>query len=217
MTARGRFITIEGSEGAGKSTQAAHLAHALAEVGLPVLLTREPGGAPGAELLRDLLLNTSSTWSPLAEAMLHFAARAEHVAASVKPALEAGLWVVCDRFFDSTMAYQGHGQGAGAGPIKALRDLLNLDPDLTIMLDLPLPAALARMSARGRAPDRYERLGEDFLARVNQAFLDIADAEPARCKVIAADGGELTVAARVREAVWQHLPPPPEPDTSEPA
>jgi dTMP kinase len=193
MTTRGRFITIEGGEAAGKSTQAANLANALAQAGVPVLRTREPGGAPGAERLRDLLLNTAFTWCPTAEAMLHFAARAEHVAASVRPALEAGMWVVCDRFFDSTMAYQGHAQRAGVAAVTALRGLLDLDPDLTIMLNLALPDALARMAARGRATDRYERLGEGFL--------------PARCLVIAADAGEQTVAARVREAVWQRLTP----------
>jgi dTMP kinase len=115
--------------------------------------------------------------------------------------------VVCDRFFDSTMAYQGHAQRAGVAAVTALRGLLDLDPDLTIMLNLALPDALARMAARGRATDRYERLGEGFLARVNQAFLDIAADEPARCLVIAADAGEQTVAARVREAVWQRLTP----------
>jgi dTMP kinase len=207
MTTSGRFITIEGGEGAGKSTQAAHLAQALAEAGIPVLRTREPGGAPGAEKLRSLLLDTDITWSPQAEALLHFAARAEHVQASIRPALEAGLWVICDRFFDSTMAYQGHAQGAGVEAVRTLRHLLALEPDLTIMLDLALPAALTRMASRGRAADRYERLGDAFLARVNQAFLDIAAAEPDRCLVIAADGGEHTVAARVREAVWQRLPP----------
>jgi dTMP kinase len=204
---RGRFITLEGNEGAGKSTQAALLADALAETGLPVLRTREPGGAPGAERLRSLLLDGVTAWSPQAEALLHFAARAEHAARSLRPALEAGMWVVCDRFFDSTMAYQGHAQGAGATAITTLRKLLDLEPDLTIMLDLDLPSAMARLASRGRPADRYERMGEGFLARVNQAFSDIAAAEPERCVVVPADGGVQTVAARVREAVWLRLTP----------
>jgi len=204
---RGRFITIEGGEGAGKSTQAARLATALAEHGIAVLRTREPGGAPGSEVLRGLLLDGHVNWSPLAEAMLHFAARAEHSAQILRPALEAGMWVVCDRFFDSTMAYQGHAQGAGEPAVTALRRLLDLEPDLTVMLELELPLAMERLAARGRAADRYERLGEGFLAQVNQAFRVIAAAEPERCVVVSAGGGEHTVAAQVREAVFSRLSP----------
>ena len=116
----GRFITLEGGEGAGKSTQARLLADALVELGLPVLRTREPGGAPGAEILRDLLLGGSVDWSAPAETLLHFAARAEHVEKTIRPALAAGMWVVCDRFYDSTMAYQGYGQGADRAAIATL-------------------------------------------------------------------------------------------------
>jgi len=204
---RGRFITLEGNEGAGKSTQAALLADALAESGTPVLLTREPGGAPGAERLRSLLLEGSHAWSAHAETLLHFAARAEHAAQTIRPALTAGMWVVCDRFFDSTMAYQGHAQGAGAEAVRTLRRLLDLEPDLTIMLELDLPKATARLAERGRPADRYERMGEGFLARVTQAFIEIAAAEPERCITISGEGGIQTVAARVREAVWLRLSP----------
>ncbi len=204
---RGRLITLEGGEGAGKSTQAVLLADALAEAGLPVLRTREPGGSPGAERLRSLLLDGAAAWSPQAEALLHFAARAEHVATCLRPVLEAGMWVVCDRYFDSTMAYQGHAQGAGAGTVMTLRRLLDLEPDLTLVLDLPLAEAMTRLAGRGRPADRYERMGEGFLARAHQAFLDIAEAEPRRCAVVSAEGGVQTVAARVREAVWTRLQP----------
>jgi dTMP kinase len=216
----GKLITFEGGEGAGKSTQAALLAAALAEAGLPVLRTREPGGAPGAERLRALLLNSDITWSPQAETLLHFAARAEHAANSLRPALAAGMWVVCDRFFDSTMAYQGHAQGAGAPTVTALRRLLDLEPALTIMLDVPLSDGLARLTARGQPTDRYERMGEAFLSDVNAAFHRIAAAEPGRCVVISALGGVQTVAARVREVVWHRLAPgaaPADPTPTPPA
>ena len=108
----GRFITLEGGEGAGKTTQSGLLAEALAKRGIPILRTREPGGSPGAELLRGVLLGGSIDWSPPAETLLHFAARAEHVTKTIQPALDAGTWVICDRFFNSTLAYQGYGQGA---------------------------------------------------------------------------------------------------------
>ena len=127
----GRFITLEGGEGAGKSTQAGLLAEALTARGLAVLRTREPGGAPGAEVLRELLLGGRVEWSAPAETLLHFAARAEHVERTIRPALEAGMWVVCDRFYDSTMAYQGYGLGADREMIAALTRLVGVHPDLT--------------------------------------------------------------------------------------
>jgi dTMP kinase len=201
---RGRFITLEGGEGAGKSTQARRLAGALATAGLPVLRTREPGGAPGAEILRDLLLSGGTSWSPQAETLLHFAARAEHVARTVRPALEAGIWVVCDRFFDSTMAYQGYGQGGDLGMIAALSCMLCLVPDLTVLLDVSVTTGMARLSARGLAADRYERLGPDFFARVNGGFRAIAAAEP-RCVVVPSEGSEDEVAASVLAAVRDRL------------
>ena len=150
----GRFITLEGGEGAGKSTQVRLLANALAQLGLPILRTREPGGAPGAEILRTRLRGGSVDWSPQAETLLHFAARAEHVEKTIRPALAAGTWVVCDRFYDSTMAYQGYGQGADRGMIATLADLLRLVPDLTIVLDVSEAVAIARQIARGADADR---------------------------------------------------------------
>jgi dTMP kinase len=193
----GRFITLEGGEGAGKSTQARRLAEALRARGHPVLTTREPGGAPGAEILRGLLLSGEVAWSLPAETLLHFAARAEHVERTIRPALSAGTWVVCDRFYDSTMVYQGHALGGDRAAIATLARLLGLVPDLTIVLDLPVPAALARLQARGTAADRYERLGADFFARVRAGFRAVAAAEPARCAVVDADADVAIVAARV--------------------
>lgn len=186
MTAR--FITLEGGEGAGKSTQLRLLADALCQRGLPVLRTREPGGAPGAERLRALLLSGEIAWSAQAETLLHFAARAEHVARTIRPALDAGMWVVCDRFYDSTMAYQGYGQGADRAFIQAQIGLLGLVPDLTLVLDVTPATAAARLRRRGGDVDRYEREDAGFHARVNAGFLAIARAEPARCRVIPADG-----------------------------
>src|ERR1700679_8334 len=150
-----RFITLEGGEGAGKSTQARMLADALCDLGLPGLLTREPGGAPGAEFLRETLLSGRIDWSPAAETMLHVAARMEHVAKTIRPAVEAGTWVVCDRFHDSTMAYQGYGQGFDRGMIEALGTMVGIVPDLTLVLDLPRASAVTRLRRRGADDDRY--------------------------------------------------------------
>jgi len=179
---RGVFITLEGGEGAGKTTLARRLAAALALSGLPVLRTREPGGAPGAEALRALLLGGDVAWDPVAEAMLMFAARREHVAKTIAPALEAGAWVICDRFADSTLAYQCHGHGLDPAVWRGLYDvaLPGFKPDLTLMLDLPPEAGMARAAARGE-PDRFERLGAEFHARVHEGFRRIAAENPDRC------------------------------------
>ncbi len=201
----GRLITLEGGEGAGKSTQTRLLAAELARLGLPVLRTREPGGAPGSEVLRGLLLDGSVDWSPQAETLLHFAARAEHVEKTIRPALAAGTWVACDRFFDSTMAYQGYGQGADRGMIAALTGLLHLVPDVTIVLDVSDAVATARQLKRGARGDRYERLDALFHARANQGFRDIAKAAPERCVLIAADGTEIEVHAAIMQALRQRL------------
>jgi dTMP kinase len=163
--------------------------------------TREPGGAPGAERLRALLLSPKQDWSPAAEVLLHFAARAEHVAHTIAPALAAGAWVVCDRFSDSTMAYQGYGQGADRAMIATLAGLIGLRPDLTIVFDIDPAIGRARMLARDAAADRYERLGAAFHSRVAAGFRAIAAAEPARCVVIDASASEQDVARQVTAAV----------------
>jgi dTMP kinase len=203
--ARGYFITLEGGEGAGKSTQARRLALALAAAGVPVLRTREPGGAPGAERIRDLLLSPGS-WDSLTEAMLHFAARREHVVRSIRPMLEAGAWVICDRFADSTLAYQGAGQGLAHETWARLCDLTleGLQPDLTLILDLPVEAGLARAGARSAA-DRYEKLGADFHARIRAGFADIARREPTRCVVLDAARDAEAVYAAIAETLRQRL------------
>jgi dTMP kinase len=203
--ARGYFITLEGGEGAGKSTQGRRLAAALAAAGVPVLRTREPGGAPGAERIRELLLSPGS-WDSLTEAMLHFAARREHVVRSIRPMLEAGAWVICDRFADSTLAYQGAGQGLAYETWARLYDLTleGLQPDLTLILDLPVEAGLARAAGRSAA-DRYEKLGVDFHARIRAGFADIGRREPTRCVVLDAARDAEAVYAAITETLRQRL------------
>ena len=201
----GHFITLEGGEGAGKSTQTRLLADALVELGLPVLRTREPGGAPGAETLRNLLLGGTVDWSAPAETLLHFAARAEHVEKTIRPALAAGMWVVCDRFYDSTMAYQGYGQGADRDMIAALAGLLRLTPEVTLVLDVSDKVAIARQLQRGGDADRYERLDTFFHARVNAGFREIARQAPERCVLIPADGSEASVHAAIMAALRERL------------
>lgn len=203
---RGRFITLEGGEGAGKSTQTRLLAEALCDRGLPVLRTREPGGSPGAELLRGLLLSGPIDWSSQAETLLHFAARAEHVAKTIAPALAAGMWVVCDRFYDSTLAYQGYGQGADLDAIRAQIRLLGLAPDLTLVLDVSPAVAVERLGLRGGIVDRYEQAGADFHARVNEGFRRIAADDPDRCRLIPADGSTESVQALLLNAVGAAFP-----------
>jgi dTMP kinase len=197
----GRFITLEGGEGAGKSTQARLLADALTGAGIPVLRTREPGGAPGAERLRSLLLDPAGDWSALAETLLHFAARAEHVQKTIRPALDSEMWVVCDRFYDSTLAYQGYAQDADTGEIRSLIQMIGLVPDLTLVLDVPEGVAVQRLRGRGGVADRYERKGAEFHARVNAGFRKIARAEPDRCVLIDAARDVGTVHKMIMDAV----------------
>ncbi len=173
--------------------------------GRPTLLTREPGGSAGAEILRGLLLSGTHRWAATAEVHLHFAVRAEHLACSVEPALEAGMVVVCDRFADSTMAYQGHGLGADRALIAGLTALLPRRPDLTLLLRVSPVVAAARLVARGRGKDRYELLDEAFHARVAAGFEEIAAAEPRRVVPIDADGPLEEVQAALRAAVQARL------------
>jgi dTMP kinase len=168
----------------------------LSARGIEVVASREPGGSPGAEEIRSLLVSGEpGRWDPISEALLHFAARRDHLERTIRPALEAGRWVVCDRFVDSTLAYQGEGQGLGAEPLKALQQLVMGDfaPDLTLILDLAVDDGLARAVARGGDEDRYERMGREFHQRLRQAFLAIADAEPERCALIDASGDAAAV------------------------
>ena len=181
------FITFEGGEGAGKSTQAHLLRGALAG-SAEVVCTREPGGAPGAEALRGLLLSGEHDWAVTTEIYLHFAARAEHIDRTIQPALARGAIVISDRYADSTMAYQGYGLGADRALIAALTRLLPILPDMTIILQASPAVAAQRMAARNAALDRYERMDPGFHERVAAGFAAIAAAEPARCVVVPADG-----------------------------
>jgi dTMP kinase len=199
------FITFEGGEGAGKSTQLKRLATSLRAQHHDCIATREPGGAPGAEALRTLLLSPGHDWAPEAETLLHFAARAEHIAKTISPALAAGSHVLCDRFFDSTRAYQGFGQGANMATIATLIGMLPLKPDLTLILDVSPAIARERLMARDIAADRYERMGEAFHARVAAGFQHIAAAEPDRCVLIDANPDADTVAAAILTVVTSRL------------
>jgi dTMP kinase len=201
---RGRFITFEGGEGAGKSTQVARLAERLADrVGAP-LLTREPGGSEGAESIRDLLVTGSTDrWSSLSETLLIFAARDDHLRRAIRPALDKGRWVICDRFSDSTRAYQGAAGGVARAFISSLEaEVIGEDrPDLTLILDVQVETGLERALARGGAEGRFEAKGLAFHQRLRAEFATIARAEPERCELISADGSPDHVADRIWHAV----------------
>jgi len=197
----GRFITFEGGEGAGKSTQIRRLADRLETSGLKVIQTREPGGSPGAEEIRSLLVTgEGDRWTGMTEVLLHFAARADHLARVIRPALAAGTWVLCDRFVDSSMAYQGFAQGLGRPVIADLTTFVvgETMPDLTLILDLPVAEGLARAGGRGEGEDRYEKMGTAFHDDLRQAFLSIAAEAPDRCRVIDATADIETVS----QAIW---------------
>jgi dTMP kinase len=203
-----RFVTLEGGEGAGKSTQIARLAQALAAAGIAATTTREPGGSPGADAIRRLLVEGEpGRWDGETEALLHFAARRDHLVRTVWPALAGGRWVVCDRFADSTMAYQGYGHGLDRAIIDTLYRLAVGDfrPDLTLILDLPVEVGLRRAVSRGGAEDRYERMDRDFHERMRAGFLEIARREPGRCVVVDAARDVETVAAEIRAIVAGRL------------
>ncbi len=197
----GHFITLEGGEGVGKTTQSVLLAEALSQLDRRTVRTREPGGAPGAELLRGILLGGTVDWSPQAETLLHFAARAEHVAKTIRPALHSGTWVICDRFYDSTLAYQGYGQGADPILIAEQIRLLDAHPDLTLVLDVPDSIAAERMRRRGGDADRYERLDRAFHRRVRQGFRKIAAGNPDRCILLDASDDAQAVHTAIMKAV----------------
>ncbi len=193
----GRFITFEGGEGAGKSTAAARLAGYLRKQGREVVLTREPGGTAGAEAIRALLKDPATALTPLADTLLHFAARADHVERLIRPALARGATVICDRFYDSTMAYQGYGMGVDRAVIAGLIRAIDLIPDITFMLEVSEFTAKKRLRARGTAVDRYDLMGEDFMARVAGGFRAIAAAATERCVTINADGAPDDVFAGI--------------------
>jgi len=206
--ARGIFITFEGGEGAGKSTQAARLADRLAALGHDVVRTREPGGSPGAEAIRALLVTgAADRWSPVSETLLMYAARRDHIEQVITPALERGAVVVCDRYADSTRAYQGAGGGAPPSLIEALEEAVlgAARPDLTLILDLPVEMGLARTAGRLTAETRFEAKDLAFHGRIREAFRSLARAEPRRCLVIDATADADDVAAVVWGAVSRRV------------
>jgi dTMP kinase len=225
MAARGKFVTFEGGEGAGKSTQARKLEVALEARGHSVVLTREPGGAPGAEEIRKLLVEGEpERWTPLSETLLFLAARADHVARTIEPALSRGQWVISDRFSDSTFVYQGIARKLGIETVRHLQQVAlgNFTPDLTLILDVAPDRGLARAAGRGlelfdeaaakdasaaRRPEenRFERFHVEFHRRLRDGFLKIAAQEPKRCFVIDGARDQDTVAADVWRAVEERL------------
>ncbi len=199
----GKFITVEGIEGVGKSTNMEYIHRQLQAAGKDVLVTREPGGTPLAEAIRGLLLDPAYTgMDTLCELQLMFAARAEHLAKVIRPALAAGRWVLCDRFTDATYAYQGGGRGVDAAVIARLEDLVQggFRPDLTLLLDVTVETGLARASLRGTL-DRFEQEQVEFFERVRQAYLDMARRHPGRYRIVDAGQPLEAVQQLIRECL----------------
>jgi dTMP kinase len=204
--AQGKFITFEGGEGTGKTTQIARLSERLRKYGIDAITTREPGGAPGADSIRSLLVSgATDKWDPVSEVLLLYAARRQHLKQTIRPALAQGAWVLCDRFADSTMAYQGYGHGISRSFIAALHSEVvgESEPDLTLILDIPIELGIARANTRNAdtrsGEDRFERMDRGFHTRLRDGFLDIAAGAPERVTVIDAD----TTPDSVADAVWQ--------------
>lgn len=203
---RGWFITFEGGEGAGKTTQLCGLAEALDAAGCQVVTTREPGGSPGAERVRQVLIDPEAALTPMCEAMLHAGARHDHLTNTIRPALENGVCVLCDRFADSTRAYQGFGLGVPEATVDSL-EVLAVDgtvPDLTLILDVPVAVGLERARGRG-VHDRYEAMATAFHERLRAGYRAIAERAPERCVVIDANRPAQAVQADVRRVVQDQL------------
>ena len=215
-SARGSLITLEGGEGVGKSTQVRHLLRNLKEAGIEAIGTREPGGSPGAEILRKVLLSGAvARLGPAAEAILFAAARIDHIDNKIEPALTAGVFVVCDRFADSTRAYQGARGQLDPRFLRALERVAlgDVRPSLTLILDLPVAEGLARAAARrsaNEAPDRFEREDLEYHESLRAAFLSIAAAEPVRCAVVDAARAEADIAREIFDVVLNRLIAPAE-------
>ncbi len=199
----GRFITFEGIDGSGKSTQVRLAAEHLRRNGAHTVETREPGGSPGAELIRDLLVRgDTARWSPETEILLFTAARRDHVERTIRPALSKSRTVICDRYLDSTRVYQGLARADLVDLVDALHDLsVGLDPDLTIVIDIDVEEAAARCGKRAAGEDRFERFGVDFQRRLRAGFLGIAARDPDRCRVVSGAGSPSDVASRVASAL----------------
>jgi len=198
---RGQFITFEGGEGAGKSTQIGLAADWLTDRGIDHIVTREPGGSPGAEEIRRLLVEGEpGRWDAVTEMLLHFAARRDHVTKIIQPALAHGRWVLCDRYVDSTLAYQGYGHQLGEQPVRRLADMTigACWPNVTFILDIDVADGLKRAETRTGVENRYEQMALAFHQRLRDGFLAIAAADPARCHVVNADKPLRDVAASIR-------------------
>jgi dTMP kinase len=201
MSARGKFVTLEGVDGAGKSTHLEFIAEAIRAQGRHVVVTREPGGTDLAERLREMVL--SHAMEPVVETLLLFAARADHVARVIGPALAAGSWVLCDRFSDASVAYQGAGKGVAAALIERLREAAHpgLNPDRTLVFDCSYETSRGRLQAAGKSLDRFEREDRSFFDRVRKAYLSAAAAEPGRVRVIDASADLASIRAAVTKAL----------------
>lgn len=202
---RGRFITLEGGEGTGKSTLLSALRERLERAGHIVVQTREPGGTELAEVIRTLVLHPpeGQSWSPIAEALLMNAARTDHLEKKIRPALEAGSWVLCDRFSDSTRVYQSVQNGVGLSVLKMLENTVlgETHPDMTLVLDAPVDQATGRRIERGGKTDAFEQRNTSFHEAVRQAFIDVARSEPERCVLLDAS----RTADEVATSAWQHI------------
>ncbi|MGI9436865.1 MAG: dTMP kinase [Geminicoccaceae bacterium] len=207
MSEQGRLITFEGGEGGGKSTQIRRLATSLAEAGIDVVTTREPGGTAGAEAIRSLVTEgTADRWAPLTETLLFLAARHDHVSRLIEPSINAGRWVLCDRFIDSTRVYQGLAGSLGLDLIDRLHATIIEDatPDLTLLLDVPVDIGLARRRGAGEM-NRFDQMATQFHQTVRSGFLDLAAAEPGRFAIIDAGAVEDDVAATVERVLIDRL------------
>ena len=207
-TRRGKFITVEGIEGTGKSTNIDYLTSLLTNKGIEVVTTREPGGTPMAEAIRRLLLDHGQEpVPPIAELLLFFASRSLHLHNLIVPALESGQWVVCDRFTDATRAYQGDGRGQSAQRIESLADWVHdgVEPDLTLLIDMDPATGLARALGRNGGEERFESFGHAMQESMRAGFLDLARSFPARIRVIDGARAQDVVAAEVADVVTAHL------------
>jgi dTMP kinase len=203
-----RFITLEGGEGTGKSTQAKRLSNLLRQRGIENIVTREPGGSPGAEQIRELFVHGEpGRWSALTETLLVFAARVDHIERTIKPALEAGRWVICDRFTDSTYAYQGIGRGSDRETIRRIESVSigDFKPNLTLVLDLPIETGLERARSRSGDENRFEGFDTAFHERLRQAFIDIARRNGDRCVLLDASGSEDEVSSLIWNSVAERF------------
>ena len=204
----GKFITLEGGEGAGKTTQATYIKEFLQSRGKRVLLTREPGGSLGAELIRRLLVDrTAYSWDPLTEYLLFTAARRDHILKTIKPALEEGTWVICDRFYDSSIVYQGYAQHVPSEMLTTIYDFISegIIPNLTLILNISPEEGLIRAHKRSNHEDRFEQMSLQFHQQIRKGFLEIAKSHPERCVVVNAEEEEYQIRDTIIKVIESHL------------